>query len=97
MRVDFSSDCFGVTQARRSTLVERAAESPAIYVFVYRSYASERNVVDAQKRKLFYMLPPVPMIEFTLRLPPSANRLWRRSGRRIHKSADYTAWLREAA
>lgn len=27
-------------------------------------------------------------------LPPSANRLWRRAGQRIHKSAKYAAWLR---
>jgi crossover junction endodeoxyribonuclease RusA len=26
-------------------------------------------------------------------LPPSANRLWRRSGTRIHKATAYTRWL----
>lgn len=28
--------------------------------------------------------------------PPSANRLWRRAGHVIHKSAEYTAWLSDA-
>lgn len=28
--------------------------------------------------------------------PPSANRLWRRSGKTIHKSASYVAWLHDA-
>jgi crossover junction endodeoxyribonuclease RusA len=28
-------------------------------------------------------------------LPPSANRIWRRSGTRIHKSTAYTKWLRD--
>ncbi len=36
------------------------------------------------------------MIEFTVPLPPSANRLWRRSGRHIHKSDAYKAWLIDA-
>ncbi len=36
------------------------------------------------------------MIEFTVPLPPSANRLWRRSGRHIHKSSEYQAWLTDA-
>lgn len=36
------------------------------------------------------------MIEIQLPYPPSANRLWRRSGTHIHKSAQYTKWLREA-
>jgi crossover junction endodeoxyribonuclease RusA len=29
-------------------------------------------------------------------IPPSANRIWRRSGSRIHKSCAYTDWLRTA-
>lgn len=28
--------------------------------------------------------------------PPSANRLWRRAGRVIHKSEEYTDWLDDA-
>lgn len=36
------------------------------------------------------------MIDFTVPLPPSANRLWRRSGRHIHKSSEYQAWLSDA-
>ena len=35
-------------------------------------------------------------IELHLPFPPSANRLWRRSGERIHKSSRYTDWLRDA-
>lgn len=33
------------------------------------------------------------MIEIIVPLPPSANRIWRKSGKRIHKSAAYTTWL----
>jgi Holliday junction resolvase RusA-like endonuclease len=29
-------------------------------------------------------------------LPPSSNRIWRRSGRTIHKSPAYVRWLRDA-
>lgn len=36
------------------------------------------------------------MSEIHLPYPPSANRLWRRSGRTIHKSAHYVAWLWDA-
>ena len=36
------------------------------------------------------------MIELQITRPPSANRLWRLSGSRIHKSREYTAWLVEA-
>lgn len=36
------------------------------------------------------------MIELQLPFPPSANRLWRRSGHTIHKSKTYTDWLRDA-
>src|SRR3990167_7663956 len=36
------------------------------------------------------------MIELHLPMPPSANRLWRRSGARMHKSSQYTEWLRVA-
>jgi len=36
------------------------------------------------------------MIELTIPYPPSANRLWRRSGRVMHKSSAYTEWLRVA-
>lgn len=35
-------------------------------------------------------------VYLTLPLPPSNNRLWRRSGTTIHKSTRYTAWLKEA-
>lgn len=35
-------------------------------------------------------------IVLNLPYPPSANRLWRRSGARIHKSTRYTDWLRDA-
>lgn len=35
-----------------------------------------------------------PIIEIQLStLPPSANRLWRRSGRRIHINPKYAAWM----
>lgn len=34
--------------------------------------------------------------ELHLPYPPSANRLWRRSGRRIHKGAEYANWLVDA-
>jgi crossover junction endodeoxyribonuclease RusA len=38
------------------------------------------------------------MTVFTLPvLPPSANRIWRRSGSRIHKSSAYTNWLSASA
>ena len=37
------------------------------------------------------------IVEVILPYPPSANRLWRRSGKRIHKSAQYQAWLTDAA
>lgn len=33
---------------------------------------------------------------FQLDLPPSTNRLWRRSGTIIHKSAEYRDWLTKA-
>lgn len=33
------------------------------------------------------------MIELSLPMPPSINRLWRVSGRRVHKSPEYAAWL----
>lgn len=33
---------------------------------------------------------------FVLPLPPSANRMWRRSGRRIHPSAEYDDWKHRA-
>lgn len=36
------------------------------------------------------------MIELRLPLPPSINALWRRSGTRIHKSAEYVSWLQRA-
>lgn len=36
------------------------------------------------------------MVELHLPYPPSANRLWRRSGRVMHKSTEYTKWLRDA-
>ena len=36
------------------------------------------------------------MIELHLPMPPSANRLWRRSGTRMHKSSQYTDWLHVA-
>lgn len=36
------------------------------------------------------------MTELHLPYPPSANRLWRRSGKTIHKSAQYVAWLWDA-
>lgn len=35
-------------------------------------------------------------IILVLPLPPSANRLWRRSGRRIHPSPDYDDWKARA-
>lgn len=35
-------------------------------------------------------------VELHLPYPPSANRLWRRAGARIHKSDEYKAWLEEA-
>lgn len=38
----------------------------------------------------------IELIELHFSLPPSANRLWRRSGKTIHASSEYTAWLREA-
>lgn len=34
---------------------------------------------------------------YVLPLPPSANRMWRRAGRRIHASPEYAAWKQEAA
>src|SRR5690242_19697369 len=36
------------------------------------------------------------VIELHLPFPPSANSIWRKSGTRMHKSAGYAAWLREA-
>lgn len=36
------------------------------------------------------------MIELSLPMPPSANRLWRRAGHRLHKSPEYSAWLIQA-
>jgi crossover junction endodeoxyribonuclease RusA len=36
-------------------------------------------------------------VQFTLpMLPPSANRIWRRAGNRIHKSTAYAKWLRDS-
>lgn len=35
-------------------------------------------------------------VELHLPFPPSANRLWRRSGATIHKSSKYSKWLRDA-
>ena len=40
--------------------------------------------------------PDRRMIELQLPFPPSANRLWRRSGTHMHKSKTYTDWLKEA-
>ena len=36
------------------------------------------------------------IVELQLPYPPSANRLWRRSGSRIHKSSAYAGWLKSA-
>lgn len=36
------------------------------------------------------------MSEFHIPYPPSANRLWRRSGHVVHRSAHYVAWLLDA-
>src|SRR3972149_3390704 len=36
------------------------------------------------------------MIKLHLPYPPSANRLWRRSGNHIHRSTKYTKWLSDA-
>lgn len=36
------------------------------------------------------------MVELRLPYPPSANRLWRRAGHVMHKSAHYVAWLQDA-
>lgn len=35
-------------------------------------------------------------VEINVPFPPSANRLWRRSGKTIHKATKYTKWLRDA-
>jgi crossover junction endodeoxyribonuclease RusA len=35
-------------------------------------------------------------INLTLPYPPSANRLWRSSRGRVHKSTEYTNWLNHA-
>ena len=32
-------------------------------------------------------------MKFELPAPPSANRMWRRSGHRIHKSTEYMKWM----
>ena len=36
------------------------------------------------------------MIELNLSYPPSANSIWRRAGKHIHLSKQYTTWKREA-
>lgn len=36
------------------------------------------------------------MIELSLPMPPSANRLWRRAGHVMHKSTEYKSWLMQA-
>jgi Holliday junction resolvase RusA-like endonuclease len=35
-------------------------------------------------------------VTLNLPIPPSVNRLWRVSGRRVHRSARYVAWQRSA-
>lgn len=35
------------------------------------------------------------MIQLTLPMPPSTNRLWR-SNQRVHKSTEYTRWITQA-
>lgn len=35
------------------------------------------------------------MISLTVPYPPSANRMWRRSGAKIHKSTEYQNWLKQ--
>ena len=34
-------------------------------------------------------------VEFKLPFPPSVNRLWRISGKRMYRSKNYTEWLRD--
>jgi crossover junction endodeoxyribonuclease RusA len=36
------------------------------------------------------------VIVIQLKCPPSVNRLWRANRGRVHRSARYTAWLKEA-
>ena len=36
-------------------------------------------------------------IRFTLAAPPSANRIWRVSNGKVHKSAEYRTWLKDQA
>lgn len=35
------------------------------------------------------------LFEYALPIPPSVNRLWRVSGRRMHRSKKYTDWIDE--
>src|SRR5262249_16103565 len=42
------------------------------------------------------MLRSPSQIELALPYPPSANRIWRRSGKRIHRSPQYVRWLERA-
>lgn len=36
------------------------------------------------------------MIQLTLPWPPSQNRLWRNSGKRVYRDPKYMTWLKEA-
>lgn len=36
------------------------------------------------------------MIAYQLPLPPSTNRIWRKSRNRVHRSAEYVSWVRGA-
>ena len=36
-------------------------------------------------------------ISFNLPAPPSSNRIWRVSNNRVHKSTEYTTWLKDMA
>lgn len=36
------------------------------------------------------------MVTLSLPFPPSQNRIWRRSGTRIHRSTEYNSWETEA-
>lgn len=40
--------------------------------------------------------PVAAAVDLHIPLPPSANSIWRRSGTHMHKSTEYTAWLKEA-
>src|SRR5262249_60248389 len=42
------------------------------------------------------MLRSPSQIELALPYPPSANRIWRRSGKRIHRSPQYVRWVERA-